>query len=262
MASTKSGFQEIFLTYKDIHEAAKDWPDRLIEDYLSLKRDLELTADTGDEIQAQVDDNKHLISGLIGTTGKQKAVDTDQQSTLNNHIHLLAGLTGDVGKNRATSNKQAGKIIDIFHLLAGLGGSNGKLRALSNLLRRDIKNINQILGGIGGDIGKLNALVYQLIRITRLQDTSVTTTYTQDKYDKGIFCDATSADFTVTMIDPALAFHDRALVKNETGAVSAITIAATVGSIEVTTLNNLEWVVLAPRPDLVTPANSVWAAVG
>lgn len=106
------------------------------------------------------------------------------------------------------------------------------------------------------------AFISELQAATEIIDVSVTTTYTQTKFDNGIFCDATSADFTVTMIDPALAFKKRVYVKNETGAVSAITLAATVGTVEVTTLNNQEFVILAPRPDLATPANSVWASVG
>jgi hypothetical protein len=53
MASTKSEFEQVFLTYRDVKEANPGWTDRMIEDYLSLKRDLELTADTGDVVESE-----------------------------------------------------------------------------------------------------------------------------------------------------------------------------------------------------------------
>lgn len=48
MANTAQEFEQVFLTYKDVREANPDWTEQMIEDYLSLKRDLLLTADTGD----------------------------------------------------------------------------------------------------------------------------------------------------------------------------------------------------------------------
>lgn len=92
-----------------------------------------------------------------------------------------------------------------------------------------------------------------------VKDVTVTEAYTQDPDDSGIFCSGT---FTVTMIDPALAFKQRVMIKNETGSTSTITIAATVGTVEVVTLNDEEYVTYAPRPDLDNPANSKWGAVG
>lgn len=85
-------------------------------------------------------------------------------------------------------------------------------------------------------------------------DISVATTYTQTKFDNGIFCDATGGDFTVTMIDPALALKRRVVVKNETGSASTITIAATTGTVEVTSLTDTQSVIFAPR-------SGAWVAV-
>ena len=80
-----------------------------------------------------------------------------------------------------------------------------------------------------------------------IEDVSVTEDYTQTKHDDGIFCDATAGNFTVTMIDPALALKRRVAVKNETGALSTITIAPTTGTVEVTSLSDTQSVILAPR---------------
>ncbi len=55
MASTSSEFEQVFLTYRDIKEAHPSWTDKAIEDYLSFKRDLLLTSDIADNLQAQID---------------------------------------------------------------------------------------------------------------------------------------------------------------------------------------------------------------
>jgi len=65
MASLSGGFTQIFLTYKDVKEANPDWSDRMIEDYLSLKRDLETTADSADEVQDSEVEDAPLIRALI-----------------------------------------------------------------------------------------------------------------------------------------------------------------------------------------------------
>lgn len=91
------------------------------------------------------------------------------------------------------------------------------------------------------------ALIGELQAATEVVDVSVITTYTQTKFDDGIFCDATTGDFTVTMIDPALALKKRVALKNETGGLSTITIAPTTGTVEVTSLSDTQSVILAPR---------------
>jgi len=65
MANLSSGFTQIFLTYKDVKDANPDWSDRMIEDYLSLKRDLETTADSADEVQESEAEDAPLIRALI-----------------------------------------------------------------------------------------------------------------------------------------------------------------------------------------------------
>ena len=65
MASLSENFTQIFLTYKDVKEANPDWSDRMIEDYLSLKRDLESTADSADEVQESEVEDAPLMRALI-----------------------------------------------------------------------------------------------------------------------------------------------------------------------------------------------------
>jgi len=48
MVDTTQGFQQIFLTYQDIREANPNWSDKMIEDYLALKRDLTLSTEQAD----------------------------------------------------------------------------------------------------------------------------------------------------------------------------------------------------------------------
>ena len=48
MVDTVTGFEQVFLTYKDVKEANPGWTDEMVEDYLSLKRDLVNTTVTAD----------------------------------------------------------------------------------------------------------------------------------------------------------------------------------------------------------------------
>ena len=48
MVDTVSGFEQIFLTYKDVKEANPGWTDEMVEDYLALKRDVTTTTVTAD----------------------------------------------------------------------------------------------------------------------------------------------------------------------------------------------------------------------
>lgn len=67
MANTPQNFTQIFLTYRDVRESNPGWTDKMIEDYLSLKRDLLLTAETADS-NSEIDltaDSDPLTLGLI-----------------------------------------------------------------------------------------------------------------------------------------------------------------------------------------------------
>ncbi len=48
MPDTTEQFQQVFIAYKEVKEANPEWSDRMIEDYMSLKSDIELTAEVGD----------------------------------------------------------------------------------------------------------------------------------------------------------------------------------------------------------------------
>ncbi len=65
MANTPQDFTQPFLTYKDVREANPDWTDRMIEDYLSLKRDLTRTAETGDDFANSESGTDPLAMALI-----------------------------------------------------------------------------------------------------------------------------------------------------------------------------------------------------
>lgn len=56
MANTAQNFQPVFITYLDIKQAHPNWPDKAIEDYLSLKRDLLLVSEVGDVDSDRLDD--------------------------------------------------------------------------------------------------------------------------------------------------------------------------------------------------------------
>lgn len=46
--NTAQYFESVFITYKDVKEANPTWTDRMVEDYLALKRDLTLVSDETD----------------------------------------------------------------------------------------------------------------------------------------------------------------------------------------------------------------------
>jgi hypothetical protein len=93
MADITDNFENVFLTYQDIKNLNMDWSDRMIEDYLALKRDLlatataseaivagEIGADTYstafiNKLQAQVGSGNFLTSDETGFT-----VDSDRLS--------------------------------------------------------------------------------------------------------------------------------------------------------------------------------------
>ena len=72
MASTTDQFTQKFLTYKDVKDSNPDWTEDMVEDYLSLKRDLVTTADAGDstsEVAASA--NAPLLSAELALLKKQ-----------------------------------------------------------------------------------------------------------------------------------------------------------------------------------------------
>lgn len=51
MPSITDEFNQVFVTYKDVKEAHPEWSDKAIEDYISIKRDLNTTAEEIDSTQ-------------------------------------------------------------------------------------------------------------------------------------------------------------------------------------------------------------------
>lgn len=117
---------------------------------------------------------------------------------------------------------------------------------IGDILKAGNLKDHQIAELIGSNAIPL-AMISELQAATEVIDVSVATNYTQTKFDDGIFCDASSGDFTVTMIDPALALKRRVVVKNESGVPSTITISPTTGTVEVTSLTDTVSVIFAPR---------------
>ena len=68
MASVSDQFQQVFLTYKDVRDANPGWTERMIEDYLSLKRDVELAADTQGADLTVINERLGALEELIPET--------------------------------------------------------------------------------------------------------------------------------------------------------------------------------------------------
>lgn len=86
MANTAQQFEGVFFTYRDVKEANPGWSDQMIEDYLSIKRNTVLVAETTDtafdseigtdnlamalinKVQAQVGSGNPLTSDETGFT--------------------------------------------------------------------------------------------------------------------------------------------------------------------------------------------------
>ena len=64
MANTEQLFQAVFLTYSDVKQANPSWSDRMIEDYLTIKRDVSLVANVGDDVEARVAINEISIAAI------------------------------------------------------------------------------------------------------------------------------------------------------------------------------------------------------
>lgn len=66
MADTENSFEQVFTTYKEVKEANPEWSDRMIEDYLSLKRDLVVTVNIADQaIEDAADAESQAEAGVF-----------------------------------------------------------------------------------------------------------------------------------------------------------------------------------------------------
>tara|TARA_R110000851_G_scaffold91866_1_gene200518 strand:+ start:900 stop:1427 length:528 start_codon:yes stop_codon:yes gene_type:complete len=64
MVDTVTGFEQVFITYKDVREANPGWTEEMIEDYLSLKRDLTSSTETAD-LATDTSSKSSLLPGLV-----------------------------------------------------------------------------------------------------------------------------------------------------------------------------------------------------
>jgi len=65
MANTAQDFESVFTTYRDIKEANPKWSDLMVEDYLSLKRNVTFVSEVGDASIEQIEINRLDIE-LLG----------------------------------------------------------------------------------------------------------------------------------------------------------------------------------------------------
>lgn len=98
MASTTDLFENIFLTYKDIKEQNPDWSEKMIEDYLSFKRDLITTANVGDETSNALTSNidpltNALIYNLQRQVGSGNPLTCDETGFTVDSIDLTVDMT-------------------------------------------------------------------------------------------------------------------------------------------------------------------------
>lgn len=97
MANLTEKFTQVFLTYKDVKEANPEWSDIMVEDYLSIKRDLSATADSADEVQeSEVEDAPQLraqLNELRAQTGSGQALTSDETGFTVDSIKLTVDRT-------------------------------------------------------------------------------------------------------------------------------------------------------------------------
>jgi hypothetical protein len=132
---TSEGFQQVFLSYREVKEANPTWSERMVEDYMSMKQDILLTSDSSD---AAVDIlNKKVFNllqneaGNSSDIGKIRSVANNQKRVLSLLSQLVAELVIDNKADR--------------QYITELLSDNGKLRASINGQFKAIKNINQQL---------------------------------------------------------------------------------------------------------------------
>ena len=65
MANTAQDFEAVFTTYRDVKEANPKWSDLMVEDYLSLKRNVTFVSEVGDASIEQIEINRLDIE-LLG----------------------------------------------------------------------------------------------------------------------------------------------------------------------------------------------------
>ena len=94
MANTPADFTQIFLTYKDVKEANPTWSDKMVEDYLALKQDLLLTAETGDATIEDVgNDSFSMLATLKQQVGIRDALTSDETGFTVDTTRLTADMT-------------------------------------------------------------------------------------------------------------------------------------------------------------------------
>lgn len=71
MASIQDEFTQVFLTYEDVKTANPTWSDQMIEDYISLKRDLDTTANEANELVLQEGSTDPFTFSLLVKLQKQ-----------------------------------------------------------------------------------------------------------------------------------------------------------------------------------------------
>jgi hypothetical protein len=63
--NTPNEFQQVFISYREVKEANPDWSERMIEDYMSLKLDVLLTAEAGDSTTTIVNSTPSSLNAMI-----------------------------------------------------------------------------------------------------------------------------------------------------------------------------------------------------
>ena len=81
MADTKLSFTQVFLTYREVRTNNPQWTEEMIEDYLSLKRDLLTVSNTGDDVvnalsNAAIDATVFDLKNYVGTADKLTSDET------------------------------------------------------------------------------------------------------------------------------------------------------------------------------------------
>lgn len=79
-------FTEVFLTYKDVKEANPGWTDRMIEDYLSLKRAIAALGEAADAnvnialLQAQLNELRECVGSCDFITWDDTGLTWDSEN--------------------------------------------------------------------------------------------------------------------------------------------------------------------------------------
>jgi capsule polysaccharide export protein KpsE/RkpR len=106
-------FQQVFVSYREVREANPGWTERMVQDYMSLKQDVVLTASGSSDVQDQID----AINAEILLINAQ--IDLIL-SLLGEENQYIVQLEADIRKLRAISSKQAKTISNVNQSLADL----------------------------------------------------------------------------------------------------------------------------------------------